>query len=128
MLQSFFLQILNMHKTAAVVIPVILLMRLLLKKAPKKWSYLLWSVVGFRLICPVSFEAAFSLFNLRSPVTPSPSPGGPYAVPGPTAVYPTPQTPVRTFSHSSEAYTPVSAPAVDPMEIGLQIAAVVWII
>lgn len=128
MLQSVFLQILNMHKTAAVVIPVILLMRLLLKKAPKKWSYLLWSVVGFRLICPVSFEAAFSLFNLRSPVTPSPSPGGSYAVPGPTAVYPPQQVLPPTYNHSTDAYIPAPVPAADPWEIGLRIASVVWII
>ena len=65
MLEAVFLQVLNMHKTAAVVIAVVLLIRLLLKKAPKRWAYALWSVVGFRLICPVSFEAAFSLFSLH---------------------------------------------------------------
>ena len=31
----------------------VLLVRLALRKAPKKWSYLLWLVVAFRLCCPV---------------------------------------------------------------------------
>ncbi len=56
---------LDMSLTAAYVIVAILLIRLLLKKAPKKYSYALWLVAAFRLICPVSIESAFSLFNLK---------------------------------------------------------------
>lgn len=64
-METLFLKILNMSITASYVIPAVLLLRLLLCKAPKKYSYLLWSVVGFRLICPVSFQSIFSLFNLQ---------------------------------------------------------------
>ncbi len=59
-----FLKILNMSAAASVVIAVVLLARLALRRAPKKWSYLLWSAVGFRLCCPVSLKAAFSVFRL----------------------------------------------------------------
>lgn len=62
---ELFLRVLNMSITAAWIIPVVLLIRFLLKKAPKKYSYALWSVVAFRLVCPVSFESVFSLFSLR---------------------------------------------------------------
>jgi hypothetical protein len=38
-----------------------MLVRLLLKPAPKIYSYVLWSVVLLRLICPISLEAPVSL-------------------------------------------------------------------
>lgn len=62
---QLFLQIINMSITAGYVILAVLLIRLLLKKAPKKYSYALWSVVAFRLCCPVSFKSSFSLFSLQ---------------------------------------------------------------
>lgn len=62
---QLFLQIINMSITASYVICVVMLIRFLLKKAPKKYSYALWSVVAFRLCCPVSFQSVFSLFSLK---------------------------------------------------------------
>lgn len=64
-MEQIFLTVLNMSLAASVVIAVVLLARLLLRRAPKKWSYLLWSVVAFRLCCPVSLKAAFSVFRLK---------------------------------------------------------------
>ena len=61
---TFFPKILNMSLTASVAIVLVILLRLLLKKAPKVLSYALWSVVLFRLLCPVSFESGMSLFGL----------------------------------------------------------------
>lgn len=64
-MEELFLTVFNMSITAGYVILAVLLVRLLLKRAPKKYSYLLWSVVGFRLVCPLSFQSVFSLFSLR---------------------------------------------------------------
>ncbi len=64
-MENLFLRVLNMSISAAAVIAVVALVRLLLRSAPKKWRYLLWSAAGFRLCCPVSFQAVFSLFRLR---------------------------------------------------------------
>lgn len=64
-MEAVFLKVLNMSITASYVIAAILVIRLLLKKVPKKYNYVLWSVVLFRLICPVSFSAIFSIFNAR---------------------------------------------------------------
>lgn len=64
-MEALFLKVLNMSVTAGYVILVILLLRLLLRKAPKRYSYLLWAVAAFRLCCPVSFQSVFSLFNLK---------------------------------------------------------------
>lgn len=62
---DLFISVLNMSITASYVILAVLLVRFFLKGLPKKYSYLLWSVVGFRLVCPVSFKSIFSLFSLK---------------------------------------------------------------
>ncbi|MFC5703279.1 M56 family metallopeptidase [Cohnella faecalis] len=62
-METLFLKVLNMSITAAYVILAVLLIRLLLKRAPKKYSYLLWVVVLFRLVCPTSFSSELSIFN-----------------------------------------------------------------
>jgi|GEM_PF-4589733 len=60
MLENLFMQILDMTKTASIVIAVVFVARLLLKKAPKWISYALWGVVLLRLLCPFSLEAPVS--------------------------------------------------------------------
>ncbi len=64
-MEGIFLNILNMSLTAGVIIVAVLIIRLFLKRLPKKYSYFLWSVVAFRLLCPVSFSSIFSIFNLK---------------------------------------------------------------
>ncbi len=54
----------NMSLTAGVIIVAVLIARLALKKAPKSFSYALWAVVLFRLLCPVSVGSAVSLLGL----------------------------------------------------------------
>ena len=63
-MEKFFLELLNMSCAASYVIAAVLLLRLLLKKAPRRDSYALWSAAAFRLCCPVSLSAGFSLFGL----------------------------------------------------------------
>lgn len=53
----------NMSLTASVVILAVLAVRLLLRRAPKVFSYVLWAVVLFRLLCPVSVTSAVSLLG-----------------------------------------------------------------
>jgi beta-lactamase regulating signal transducer with metallopeptidase domain len=59
-MEQLFLQVIEMSITSCYVILFVILARLLLKKAPKVFSYALWSVVLFRLFCPFSFESIFS--------------------------------------------------------------------
>ena len=61
MLQEMFMNIVTMSLTAIPVILVVLLARMVLKSAPKVFSYALWAVVLFRLLCSFSFEMNFSL-------------------------------------------------------------------
>lgn len=64
---EIFSRILNMSLTASAVILCVIAVRLLLKKAPKVFSYVLWSVVLFRLLCPVSLPAPVSLLEVTKP-------------------------------------------------------------
>ena len=61
---TFMPKLFNMSLTASVAIVFVILLRLLLKKAPKVISYALWGVVLFRLLCPVSIGSSFSVYNL----------------------------------------------------------------
>lgn len=62
------MQILDLSAQGAVAILAVLFVRLLLRKTPKIFSYLLWSIVLFRLICPVSISAPFSMMPVFTPV------------------------------------------------------------
>lgn len=62
---TVFPRILDMTAIASVVILAVILVRFVLRKAPKVFSYLLWSVVLFRLLCPISFSTNMSMFNLK---------------------------------------------------------------
>lgn len=53
--------LMKMTITGSYCIVIVILMRLLLRRVPKIYSYALWSIVLFRLICPFSFESAISL-------------------------------------------------------------------
>ncbi|MBQ3182352.1 MAG: hypothetical protein IJB24_02625 [Clostridia bacterium] len=54
----------KMSLTASVVILAILLARLFMRRCPKIYSYLLWSIAGIRLCIPFSLESRLSIFNL----------------------------------------------------------------
>ena len=71
-MNELFLTVLNMSLTASYVILFVMLIRLLLKKAPKIISYTLWGVVAFRLIIPFSFESMFSLMPRNTNAVPIP--------------------------------------------------------
>jgi beta-lactamase regulating signal transducer with metallopeptidase domain len=63
-LPELFSTILDMSITASLVIIGVVLVRMCLRKAPKVFSYALWTVVLFRLLCPLSFTSAFSFLGL----------------------------------------------------------------
>lgn len=62
---GIFIKILNMSLIASYCIVFVCVLRLFLKKMPKIYSYVLWSIVGFRLLCPFSFESMFSLMKVQ---------------------------------------------------------------
>lgn len=68
--EKLILNVLNMSLTGSLVICVLLLIRGLLRKAPRILLYSLWAVVLLRLLCPVSISTEFSALEvLDVPVT-----------------------------------------------------------
>lgn len=64
---NLFSVILNMSMTGSIVILLVMLARLILRRAPKIFSYALWAVVLFRLLCPVAFTAPVSALKALEP-------------------------------------------------------------
>ncbi len=61
MMTELFLYLINRSITAGWLILAVLVLRLLLKKAPKWIRCLLWGLVGIKLLIPISIESIFSL-------------------------------------------------------------------
>ena len=60
-MERLFLQLARMSLSAGWLVLVVLALRLLLKKAPKRIVCVLWALVAFRLVCPVQIEWRASL-------------------------------------------------------------------
>ena len=74
-IREVFLTVLNMSVTAGITILVILAVRAVFRKAPRKYLYVLWLVAALRLVCPWAPESRMSLFNLNL-LQPAESAGG----------------------------------------------------
>lgn len=116
MIETLFLQILNMSFTAGIVILFVLVIRLFLKKAPKIFSYALWAVVLFRLICPFSFESMISLLPTKANPISQDILNSPVPDTGAAGLYPA-------------AALPAAAPlaSVDLWQIWVYIGSIIWI-
>lgn len=69
-MSEIFLKAVNMSISASWLVLVVLLLRLILKKAPKWVNVLLWGIVAVRLICPISIESVLSLIPSAETVSP----------------------------------------------------------
>lgn len=96
MLDLIFSQVIRMTVVACPVILVVIGARLLLRRTPKVFSYSLWAVVLFRLLCPFAPEAPLSIIpaittvdsSLVAEITPTaPSTGNPCTDIGQYAIY-----------------------------------------
>ncbi len=132
-MEGLFLKILNMSITASYVILALLLIRLILKRAPKKYSYLLWSAALFRLICPASFSSVFSIFQTKFfNMTAAQSRGSTvlHYIPAEIGYMNTPKVTVgipamnSMISESLPAATPYASS--NPMQIWIWLGAMLW--
>lgn len=64
-MSELFLRILNMSIAASWLALVVMVLRLLLKKAPRWTVFFLWALVAVRLVLPISLESRFSLVPAR---------------------------------------------------------------
>lgn len=119
-----FVKLFNMSMTAGWMILAVLILRLLLRKAPRWIHCLLWGFVAVRLICPVSFQSVFSLIpsmetsnleNIRYEEHPKMQSGF-------TAVN-------RVVNPVIEnTLAPDVADSVNPLAVWMYVAGVVWLI
>lgn len=112
MVSQLFLQVLGMSATASFVILAVLVVRLLLRRAPTALRYALWLVVLFRLVCPFSFQSAISLL-------PVPANAIPQAVAN--------QQPPPVSLDIPAAANPVNAAAPGALQGWVTVAAVLWL-
>ena len=122
-LEELFVNLLNMSITASYVAAAVMILRLLLRKAPRWISCALWVLVGLRLILPFSFESVMSLIPSSRTVTPdilyTAEPAIRSGVPAVNSVI----NPVITGS-----LTPAVTDSANPMQPVMSIAAVVWLL
>ena len=69
-MSELFINVVNMSISASWFVLAVLMLRLLMKKAPKWINVLLWGVVAVRLVCPFSFESALSLIPSSQTINP----------------------------------------------------------
>lgn len=122
-MENIFLRILNISITAGWIVLAVIVLRLLLKKAPKWISCLLWAVVGLRLVLPFSIESIFSLIPTASTVDPDivyqASPSVNTGIDAVNSVV----NPIITGS-----FSPNPGDSANPLQIWLFIAAWAWVI
>lgn len=120
-MEALFIKLLNMSITASYLVLAVVLLRLLLKKAPKAIFVAMWALVGLRLMVPFSLESIFSLIPSAEPV-----PEDIAYVPIPTV-----QTGVQFFNSAvnpvlQHSFAPAPGASVNPMQIALRVASIVW--
>lgn len=70
-MDTIFWELLNRSIAAGWLVLAVIGLRLLLRKAPKWLPCILWAIVAVRLVCPFSFESAFSLIPSAETVNPA---------------------------------------------------------
>ncbi len=112
-----FLAVLRMSIAAACLVPVVLVLRFLFKRAPKWIPLVLWGIVALRLLCPFVPESRFSLVPYDPVVSLS---------------TPTESVPDR-FLFIGTVDAPVGLPAIEPETKPMQalprpLLSVVWLV
>ena len=67
-MEALFLKLVNMSITASWLVLAVLILRLLLKKAPRYIHVILWGIVALRLMLPFSIESVLSLIPSAEPL------------------------------------------------------------
>lgn len=121
-MNELFLKIINMSISASWLVLAVLILRFVLKKAPKWINVLLWGIVAIRLICPFSFESPLSLIpsaetiplNIGMDSTPTINSG------------------ISAINNAvnpiiSQSNTPMAGASINPLQITIGIYEYIWI-
>lgn len=117
-----FIKTLNMGIAASWLILAVVVLRVILKRAPKRFRLLLWAVVGLRLVLPVSIESALSLV----PSAQTLPEGVMYAA------APELNTGIAALNDAinpafTAAFAPEPAASANPLQVLLPVASVIWL-
>ncbi len=122
-MNQVFLHLLNRSLTAGWLVLAVLVLRLLLKRAPKWVSVLLWGLVALRLAIPISLESFFSLIP------------NPQTVPMDIEMAETPQlntgfTVINEVVNPilNQTATPAVGASVNPMQVVVGVLANLWLL
>lgn len=120
---EFFLSIVNMSISASWVVLAVLLLRLLLKKAPKWITVLLWGIVAIRMICPFSIESVMSLIPSIETISPEIMMDRTPKINSGIPIINNIVNPVI-----GESFAPDPATSANPLQIWIPILSFVWIV
>lgn len=127
---EFFRTVLNMSITGAYIAAAIIILRIAMKKLPKKYSYLLWAILGIRLLCPFSFSSAVSIFNVLVPEKPAITSGQMEFIPNDIeyAAEPRITVSVPPVNNAINEQLPPAQPSdsANPMQIAMAVGAYIW--
>ena len=117
-----FIKTLNMGIAASWLILAVVVLHVILKRAPKRFRLLLWAVVGLRLVLPVSIESALSLV----PSTQTLPENVMYAA------APELNTGIAALNDAinpafTAAFAPEPAASANPLQVLLPVASVIWL-
>lgn len=122
-MSDVFVFLLNKGITAGWVILAVVLLRPLLRRAPRWITCLLWGVVGVRLLLPFSLKSVFSLIPSATPI------------PENIALSQTPSIHTGVYSFNTlvnpliyETFAPSPENSVNPLQVVLTVTAWVWAI
>jgi len=122
-MSDLFLKIVNMSISASWLVLVVLLLRFVLKKAPKWASVLLWGIVAVRLVLPFSIESVLSLIPTAQTISPDimmdSTPSVQTGIPAINSV-------INPVIGSS--FTPDPGASVNPLQIWIPVLSVIWLV
>ena len=121
-MNELFLKIINMSISASWLVLAVLLLRFVLKKAPKWVNVLLWGIVAVRLAFPFSIESALSLIPSAETIPPNIG----------MNTNPTINSGINAINNAvnpiiSQSNTPMAGASVNPLQITIGIFEYIWI-
>lgn len=120
-MSDLFLKIVNMSISASWLVLAVLLLRFVLKKAPKWVNVLLWGIVAVRLAFPFSIESALSLIPSAETISPGIMMDN---MPSVQTGVPAINNVINPVISSSLAPTPGAS--ANPLQIWIPILSIIW--
>ena len=123
-MEMIFLNVFNRSLAAGWLILAVIVVRFLLKKAPRRLSCVLWAVVAVRLLCPFFPASSFSLIPSRETISAEVV----RFAPAPAIDSGIPALNEALNPMIGERFAPAPGTSVNPLYIWTAIAGIVWLV